>query len=268
MHLKRLIAASVAALVLCSPAFAQNMNTGYVNGGVRVPVTPATPLPVTMGAAPTGAATSANQSTEITALGTLHTDMIAPTPAGTNIVGRVGIDQTTQGTTNGVAPLGTVAHSAGATANPLMDGCRVKTTNDTTLVNLDASYIGCTSDQAVITFPYAAPDNSWNSPAPAGGLVNSVTPITMVAASGAGVRRYVTSCQLGHDALSAPTELVIRDATAAVLWRARLQIAAVETVDIDFLTPLRGTLAGLLDYTTLTAVTGAVYLNCTGVNAP
>ena len=36
-----------------------------------------------------GAATSANQSTEITALNQLHTDMIAATPAGANVIGGV-----------------------------------------------------------------------------------------------------------------------------------------------------------------------------------
>lgn len=79
---------------------------------------------------PTGAATSANQSSQITqetaintilgtqadaacgtATGTctmaalakfLNTAATSSTPAGTNIIGRVGIDQTTPGTTNGV----------------------------------------------------------------------------------------------------------------------------------------------------------------------
>jgi hypothetical protein len=56
-------------------------------------------------------ATAANQTTMNTKLDTLHADigttihadLIAPTPAGTNIIGKVGVDQTTFGTTNGVA---------------------------------------------------------------------------------------------------------------------------------------------------------------------
>lgn len=73
----------------------------------------------------TGLATSANQATEITALGTLNTSintLLKPAstlagittvaaltaitnalPAGTNLLGKVGIDQTTPGTTNLVA---------------------------------------------------------------------------------------------------------------------------------------------------------------------
>ena len=60
---------------------------------------------------PTGAATSANQSTEITALGTINTTLGSPMQdtggtvglvAGSAIIGSVRIDQTTPGTTNGV----------------------------------------------------------------------------------------------------------------------------------------------------------------------
>ncbi|KAA0122183.1 hypothetical protein CIW48_19490 [Methylobacterium sp. P1-11] len=72
---------------------------------------------------PTGAATSAAQVTSNTALGApgdaayagagspsiigalkgLYVAMVAATPAGANVIGRVGIDQTTPGTTNAVA---------------------------------------------------------------------------------------------------------------------------------------------------------------------
>lgn len=53
-------------------------------------------------ALPTGASTSALQTTGNTSLATIATNTGAATPAGTNIIGKVGIDQTTPGTTNGV----------------------------------------------------------------------------------------------------------------------------------------------------------------------
>lgn len=56
--------------------------------GVTQPIS-ATALPL-----PTGAATAANQATEITALGTLHTDLLAATPAGTNVIGKVDLNNT------------------------------------------------------------------------------------------------------------------------------------------------------------------------------
>ena len=52
---------------------------------------------------PTGAATSALQSTGNSSLATIATNTGSATPAGTNVIGRVGIDQTTPGTTNLVA---------------------------------------------------------------------------------------------------------------------------------------------------------------------
>ena len=84
--------------------------------GVTQPIS-ASALPL-----PTGAATSANQSTEIAAQGTpadtayagtgsasiiaalkgVYNATLAPLAAGSNIIGKVGIDQTTPGTTNKV----------------------------------------------------------------------------------------------------------------------------------------------------------------------
>lgn len=122
---------------------------------------------------PTGAATSANQTSELTKLDTLHADLIAATPAGanviggvtiadgsdaaegakadaayagsgsasliaigkgsyaalvaatpagTNLIGKVGIDQTTPGTTNGTVPAGNVASGAADSGNPVKVG--------------------------------------------------------------------------------------------------------------------------------------------------
>lgn len=56
----------------------------------------------TIAANTTGAATAANQTTEITSLATIATNTGAAIPAGSAIIGKVGIDQTTPGTTNGV----------------------------------------------------------------------------------------------------------------------------------------------------------------------
>lgn len=55
---------------------------------------------------PTGAASAANQATEIASLASIDTKVGSAVPAGTAIIGKVGIDQTTPGTTNGVALVG------------------------------------------------------------------------------------------------------------------------------------------------------------------
>jgi len=66
---------------------------------------------------PTGAATAALQTTGNSSLSTIASNTAAATPAGTNIIGRVGIDQTTDGTTNKVSVgniTGTVSLPTGA----------------------------------------------------------------------------------------------------------------------------------------------------------
>lgn len=172
-------------------------------------------------------------------------------------------------TNTAVSVGGQNSHSSASIGSPIISGCGVATAVDTTLVAGDTSRLFCTTAGGLVQWPYAVPDVSWQHAAPASGLVNTTTAVTMKAASAAGVRNYITSCQLAHDALSAATELVIRDGAAGtVIWRTKLQTPALTTTDIDFPTPLRGTAATLLEYATLTAVTGGVYLNCTGVTAP
>ncbi|MEE7503306.1 hypothetical protein [Methylobacterium mesophilicum] len=98
--------------------------------GVTQPVSAAA-LPL-----PAGAATATNQASQISALGApadaayaggatasiiaalkgLYAAMIAATPAGANIIGKVGLDQTTPGTTNGVVVNSSALPAGGATA--------------------------------------------------------------------------------------------------------------------------------------------------------
>lgn len=82
----------------------------------------------------TGVATAANQGTGNTSLSsidtklsTLHSDLIAATPAGTAIIGKVGLDQTTPGTTNGVtiAPSSASAVGIAAVASSAAEACHV-----------------------------------------------------------------------------------------------------------------------------------------------
>jgi hypothetical protein len=51
-------------------------------------------------------ATAANQTTANTSLATIATNTGAAIPAGTALIGKVGIDQTTSGTTNGISVVG------------------------------------------------------------------------------------------------------------------------------------------------------------------
>lgn len=76
---------------------------------------------------PTGAATSANQSTEITSLATIATNTGAAIPAGTAIIGKVTTDQTTHGTTDLVAADITKIAGVAAVADPCQTAAKVYT---------------------------------------------------------------------------------------------------------------------------------------------
>lgn len=85
-----------------------NAGTPTLQSGSTTTVTQATAanLNATVTAAslplPNGASTSANQATEIASLSTIASNTGASIPAGSAIIGKTGIDQTTPGTTNGV----------------------------------------------------------------------------------------------------------------------------------------------------------------------
>jgi hypothetical protein len=128
----------------------------------------------------------------------------------------------------------------------------------------------CDSTGALIVSAWGTPGAAWSYAAAAGGITNTTTAVTIKASAGAGLRNYVTSLQIGHDALGAATEFAIRDGTAGtVLWRSGLGTGATSTDMIKFDPPLRGSAATLLEVVTLTAsVTGSVFVNVQGFVAP
>lgn len=106
---------------------------------------------------------------------------------------------------------------------------------------------------------------TWNYAAPTGGIDNSSTAVTIKAAAGAGVRNYVRSIHIAHDTLGAATEIAIRDgAGGTVLWRGKLQTTANEGFTVQFADPLKGSANTLLEFLTITAVTGDVLFNAQG----
>ena len=128
-----------------------------------------------------------------------------------------------------------------------------------------------TLDGRQITRPHSIPENEWAYAAASGGITNTTTAVTLVAAQAAGIRNYLTSLQLSSDALGAATEIAIRDgAGGAVLWRGKISTAGIVGVStIQFSDPLKSTAATLLEFVTLSAsVTGSVYINAQGYKAP
>lgn len=86
------------------------------------PNSPTLPISAASLPLPTGAATAANQATMQTTLGTIATNTSSPIVAGTNLIGKVGIDQTTPGTTNAVVATGNVASGVADSGNAVKVG--------------------------------------------------------------------------------------------------------------------------------------------------
>lgn len=146
-----------------------------------------------------------------------------------------------------------------------------RTTSKTSVPSAAAVRPIATQDGRQIVRPNSIPENEWVYAAESGGITNTTTAVTIVAAQAAGVRNYLTSLQLSSDALGAATEIAIRDgAGGTVLWRGKIGMAGITGVStIQFSDPLKSTAATLLEVVTLSAsVTGGVYVNAQGYKAP
>jgi len=170
------------------------------------------------------------------------------------------------------ARLGGYANEGAAITNQPVPIClEGRTSSKTSVASGQAVRPISTADGRQVIRLNSIPENEWVYAAASGGITNTTTAVTLVAAQAAGVRNYLTSLQLSSDALAAATEIAIRDgAGGTVLWRGKIGIAGIAGVsNIEFSNPLKSTAATLLEVVTLTAsVTGGVYVNAQGYKAP
>ena len=170
------------------------------------------------------------------------------------------------------ARLGGYANEGAAiTSQPVPIALEGRTSSKTSVTSGQAVRPISTVDGRLITRPHSIPENEWVYAAASGGITNTTTAATLVAAQAAGVRNYLTSLQISSDVLGAATEIAIRDgAGGTVLWRGKIGTAGIAGVStIQFSNPLKSTAATLLEVVTLTAsVTGGVYVNAQGYKAP
>jgi len=104
------------------------------------------------------------------------------------------------------------AEDAAAGTNPVTVGGVVRTAAaPTTLVAGDAARVTMTAGAAAVTHPFAVPEVSWQTPAPAGGLLNTASPFQVKEAAGALLRNYVTAVDFFSEALTNATDLRIRE---------------------------------------------------------
>lgn len=144
-----------------------------------------------------------------------------------------------------------------------------RTTNKTAISSGNVGRPIITTVGATVNKPFQVPELDWSYVAAAGGISNTTTAVTMVAAAGAGIRNYVTALQISAGALGAASEIAIRDgAGGTVIWRGFISTAGANQ-SVNLSSPIKSTANTLLEVVTLTAtVTGAVYINAQGYQAP
>lgn len=190
----------------------------------------------------------------VTVQGTLRKDATART--GIGVYNTVNVA--------GISGDGSSATNSGISS--LFEG---RTTNKTAVTTGQFIRPIATSIGAAVNKPFQVPELDWSYPAAAGGISNTTTAVTMVAAAGSGIRNYLTAVQISAGALGAATEVAIRDGAAGtVIWRGFISTAGGNQ-SVVLSSPIKSTANTLLEVVTLTAtVTGAVYINAQGYQAP
>ena len=177
----------------------------------------------------------------------------ASIPAGSNLIGLV----SGSGSFNIIG-----SNSAGnaVTGNPVAIAGMVSTSAGTNTTTGTAARITVSTSGQLSTKPYGFPETDWQYASAAGGII-ATTDVVVKAAGAAGIRNYVTGIDMRNSHATVATEVVIKDG-AVVIWRGQLP-ANSPTVDVGFMTPLRGTAATALNVACIT--TGAsVFVNLQG----
>lgn len=160
-----------------------------------------------------------------------------------------------------------VAHDAaisGATGVNVI-GLNARSSDPTAVTAADATQALATLLGKSVNYPYAIPGSTWSYAAASGGITNT-TGVTVKAAGAAGVRNYITRCQVINGHATVSTDVQIRDgASGTVLWRGFAQ-AAGGGVTAVFDPPLRGTAATLVEVACGTTGS-ATYFNLQGFTA-
>jgi len=164
--------------------------------------------------------------------------------------------------------IGTANEAAAVSGIPITIAAEARSTRKTAVANGQVVRPIATVDGRLIMRPHSIPENEWSYAAPAGGIVNSSSPVTLAAAVST-LSIYVTSIQLRAQALTNATEIALRDGAGTVYWRSEIGTSGMPLTPIKFDDPIKIPTNSSLTFITLTASgTGAVYINAQGYIAP
>lgn len=164
---------------------------------------------------------------------------------------------------------GAAAHDAAISGNPIRIGARALAANYTAVATGDAADLVSTLVGALIVKPYALPELDWQYAAASGGITD--TSDVEVKAAAAGLKHYVTGCQVVNTDATVGTELVIKSA-ATVIFRIFVpaSLASVSQPmpsNIQFPNPVRTVANEALNIAAITT-SAQLYVNLQGYTAP
>ncbi len=143
---------------------------------------------------------------------------------------------------------GVAAHDAAISGNPIRVSGRALTSNYTAVSTGDTADLITTLAGAQIVKPYSIPEVDFYFAIPAGGLLDTATPMVVKEAPAAGLRNYFTNIQLYSEALTNATEFELRGADIT---------ASSQTISSNILTTgTHGLAIGDTVHVTASTVTG------------
>lgn len=156
--------------------------------------------------------------------------------SGAAVMGTVGIDQTTPGSTNAVVATGNVAHDGADSGNPVKVGGRAVAASGSNVASNDRTDFITDNTGRHIIHPYAPRDVGVQ------GLTAAITDTTstqILPSAGASLRNYVTTLQVINSHATVGTLVNILDAGGATLWTVYAPPLS-SSPPIQFPMPLKG----------------------------
>lgn len=158
---------------------------------------------------------------------------------------------------------GVAAHDAAVSGSPVRIAGRALTANYTGVATGDTADLVTTVVGALISKPYAIPQADWQFACSA--AITNTSDVVVKAAGAAGIKNYITGFQFINTNATA-TEIVLKDGTT-VIWRGYAPANMIDTIAVQFATPLQGTAATAVNFACITTAAN-VYVNAQGYIAP
>ena len=241
----------------------------------QTPVSAANPLPVVQtGTHDIGTVTTVTTVAAVTAISNalpagnnnIGDVDVASIAAGDNNIGNVDVvtlpNVTLAAGTNTNEVVGDGAHDSAIAGNPIRVGARGISADYTAVTTGDTADLITTLLGKLVVMPFALPGASWSYASPA--AVTDTADDEAKAAGAAGVRHYITGCQVFNADDTVGTEVVIKDGST-VLWRGWCEQTGGGASAV-FNPPLRGTAATAVNVANITT-SAETYFNLQGFSA-